>query len=181
MILTFLLALFRRKLTRPMFWEALTSTAVTTGMIYVILIGANVFNYFVVVSQLPSTMASGIVQSGWSDFTIIFVLLLIYIILGSIFNTISAMVITLPFVLPLIIEMGYSPIWWGIVNVVVIEIGMITPPIGINIFVLQGLVREYPLKTIFVGIVPYLCADVVRLALIAIFPIISLWLPNFLK
>ena len=180
-ILSFLIALLRRKMTVPIFWEALTSTAVTTGMIYLILLGSNIFNYFIVVSHLPDVLANGIIASGWPTFFIFFVLLLVYIILGSIFDTVAAMVITLPFVLPLIISMGYSPIWWGIVNVVVVEIGMITPPMGINIFMLQGLIKEYPLKTIFIGIIPYLCADVVRLSLITVFPVLSLWLPSLLK
>ena len=179
--MSFLFALFRRKMTLPVFWEALTSTAVTTGMIYMILLGSNIFNYFIVVSHLPDALATGIIGSGWPKILIFFVLLAVYIILGSIFDTVAAMVITLPFVLPLIVALGYSPVWWGIVNVVVVEIGMITPPMGINIFMLQGLIKEYPLKTIFAGIVPYLCADFVRLSLITVFPILSLWLPNLTK
>lgn len=180
-ILSFLLALFRRKMTPSVFWEALTGTAVTTGMIYMILIGSNVFNYFIVVSHLPDSLAAGIIESGWHPFFIFFVLLLVYIILGSIFDTVAALVITLPFVLPLIIGMGYSPVWWGIINVVVVEIGMITPPMGINVFLLQGIVGDYPLSTIFKGIVPYICADFARLALLVIFPFFSVWLPNFMK
>ena len=82
----------------------------------------------------------------------------------------------MPFVLPLIVDMGYSPIWWGIVNVVVIEIGMITPPIGLNVFVLHGVLKNLPLSTIYKGIMPFLSADIVRLTLLVIFPIISLWL-----
>lgn len=180
-ILSFLLALFRRKMTPSVFWEALTGTAVTTGMIYMILIGSNVFNYFIVISHLPDALAQGIIGSGWHPFFIFFVLLLVYILLGSIFDTVAALVITLPFVLPLIIGMGYSPIWWGIINVVVVEIGMITPPMGINVFLLQGIVRDYPLSTIFKGIIPFICADFARLALLALFPFFSVWLPNFIK
>lgn len=180
-LLSFFLALVKRKMTLPLFWEALRSTATTTGIIYMILLGSSIFNYFIVVSHLPDLLATTIIGSGWPEFVIFFVLLLVYIILGSVFDTVAAMVITLPFVLPLIIGLGYSPIWWGIVNVVVVEIGMITPPMGINIFMLQGLTKDYPLKTIFAGVVPYLCADVVRLSLIVLFPFLSLWLPSLLK
>lgn len=180
-ILSFLLALIRRKMTLFLFWEALTGTAVTTGMIYMILIGSNVFNYFIVISHLPDTLATGIIESGWHPFYIFFLLLLVYIILGSIFDTVAALVITLPFVLPLIIAMGYSPVWWGIINVVVVEIGMITPPMGINVFLLQGIVRDYPLSTIFKGIIPYICADITRLTLLVLFPFFSVWLPNLVK
>jgi TRAP-type C4-dicarboxylate transport system permease large subunit len=101
-----------------------------------------------------------------------------YLILGSIFDTVAAMVITLPFVFPLIIGLGFDPIWFGVINVMVIEIGMITPPIGINVFVLHGIARDIPLKTIFRGIVPFLAADLVRLTILTFFPILALWLPQ---
>jgi tripartite ATP-independent transporter DctM subunit len=179
-ILSFMLALFRRKMTWPVFWEALTGTAVTTGMIYMILIGSNIFNYFIVISHLPDELATGIIGSGWHPFFIFVVLLLVYIILGSIFDTVAAMVITLPFVLPLIIGMGYSPVWWGIINVVVVEIGMITPPMGINVFLLQGVIKDYPLSTIFRGIIPFILADIGRLSILVLFPVLSVWLPNLL-
>jgi TRAP-type C4-dicarboxylate transport system permease large subunit len=159
-----------------LFWEALTDTATTTAMIYTIIIGASIFNYFIVLSHMPDVITKGILGSGWPTFLIFVVLLFVYIVLGSIFDTVAAMVITLPFVLPLIVDMGYSPVWWGIVNVVVIEIGMITPPIGINVFVLQGVSRDYPLSTIYKGLVPFLSADIVRLAVLVIFPVLSLWL-----
>jgi TRAP-type C4-dicarboxylate transport system permease large subunit len=98
-------------------------------------------------------------------------------VLGSIFDTVAAMLITLPFVLPLITSMGYSPIWWGIVNVVIIETGMITPPIGLNVFILHG-VTGVPLSTIYKGTMPFVAADFVRIALLIIFPTLVLWLPG---
>jgi tripartite ATP-independent transporter DctM subunit len=178
-VLAFGFALIRRQMNLAAFWEALANTAGTTAMIYMILIGSSIFNYFIVVSHLPDSLANGILGSGWPQAVIFLVLLCVYIVLGSIFDTTAAMVITLPFVLPLIEAMGYSPVWWGIVNVVVVEVGMITPPMGINIFMLQGIIGEkYPLSTIFKGIIPFLCADIVRLALIVLFPILSLWLPR---
>ncbi len=175
-ILSFLFALIRRKMTLQFFWQALTNTATTTAMIYTIIIGASIANYFIVLSHMPDVITKGIMGSGWPTFLIFIVLLFLYIVLGSIFDTLAAMVITLPFVLPLIVDMGYSPVWWGIVNVVVIEIGMITPPIGMNVFVLQGVSMDYPLSTIYKGIVPFLSADIIRLAVLVIFPVLSLWL-----
>ena len=180
-ILAFAAAILRRKMGWPDFWEALASTATTTGMIYLILIGSNIFNYFIVVTHLPDVMTNGIIQSGWPTAVIILVLLIIYLILGSIFDTVAAMVITLPFVLPLITAMGFSPIWWGIVNVVIVEIGMITPPMGLNVFLLQGVTQDYPLSVIFRGIIPFLGADLVRLAILVLFPILSTWLPTFVE
>jgi tripartite ATP-independent transporter DctM subunit len=180
-ILSFFFALGRRKLTVEGFWRALTGTATTTAMIYVIIIGGNVFSYFVTVSNMPDVIVTAI--GNWHVPTplILLVLLIVYLILGSVFDTVAAMLVTLPFVLPLITNMGYSPVWWGIVNVVVIEIGMITPPIGLNVFVLQGVARTIPLAVIFRGIVPFLCADIVRLTILVVFPSLMLWLPSVMK
>lgn len=180
-ILAFLFALLRRKMSLAVFWQALTDTATNSAMIYVIIIGAYVLNYFVVLTHMPDVIATGILDSGWPTYLIFIVLLLVYILLGSVFDTIAAMLITLPFVLPLIESMGYSPVWWGIVNVVVIEIGLITPPIGINVFVLHGVAKDFPLSTVFRGILPFLMADFVRLALLVIFPAISIWLLKFFQ
>ena len=101
-----------------------------------------------------------------------------YLVLGSIFDTIASMLITLPFVLPLIENMGYDPIWWGIMMVMVIEIGMITPPIGLNVFVVHGMAKDLPLKVIFTGILPFLVADLIRLGILAVWPEVTLWLPS---
>lgn len=180
-VLSFLFALLRRRLTLPLFWEALTGTAVTTGMIYIVITGANTFNYLIVVSHVPDILSEYIISTGWPTSMILSLTLLLYILLGSVFESVSAMVLTLPFVLPLIVAMGYSPVWWGIVNVVVIEIGLITPPIGLNVFVLQGVAKDYPLKIIFKGILPFLGADFVRLTLVVVFPVLSLWLTSLLK
>jgi len=90
------------------------------------------------------------------------------------------MVITLPFVFPLVTELGFNPVWFGVYNVMVIEIGMITPPIGINVFVLHGMAKGIPLGTIFRGITPFLIADLTRLAILVLFPSIALWLPGAL-
>ncbi len=109
---------------------------------------------------------------------VIFVLLVIYIILGCIFDTVSAMLITLPFVLPIVTGLGYDPIWWGIINVVVVELGMITPPIGINVFVLYGVARTIPLSQIFRGVMPFVASDFCRLMLLTLIPALTLWLPR---
>ena len=175
-LMGFAFGVYRRKLKGRVFWKALTDTASTTAMIYTIMIGANVFNYFIVTSHLPDKMMQSLIATGWSFWAIIVLLMVIYVILGSVFDTIAAMIITLPFVLPLIIDMGYSPVWWGIINLVVVEIGVITPPIGLNVYVLHGVAKEYSLGTIFKGIMPFIIADVIRLALLLSFPIISLWL-----
>lgn len=175
-ILAFLLAIFRGRMNLTTFWQSLTDTATNSAMIYMIIVGAYVLNYFIVLTHLPDYLATGILDSGWSTFVILTLLLCVYIFLGCVFDTIASMIITLPFVLPIIEGMGYSPVWWGIINVVVIEIGLITPPIGINVFVLQGVAKEFQLSTIFKGTMPFLFADTVRLVILIIFPGLCLWL-----
>jgi TRAP-type C4-dicarboxylate transport system permease large subunit len=168
-------------MTWPVFWEALRGTAGTTGMIYTIIMGAMVFNYFIVLTHLPELVVQAIAGTGWPDPVIIAVLLFSYICLGCVFDATPAMIITLPFVLPIVTSMGYSPIWWGIVNVIITEIGLITPPIGINVFVLHGVAEgKYPLQTIFKGILPFLFADLGRISIIAAFPVVTLFLPKFI-
>jgi len=177
-VLSFLFALGRGKLTKENFWEALTGTALSTAMIYVIIIGANIMTYFITVTHMPDNVITLISGLELPTFMILAILLVVYLFLGSIFDTVAAMLITLPFVLPLITNMGYSPIWWGIINVVVIEIGMITPPIGLNVFVLHGVAPDLPLGTIFRGIVPFLCADIGRLIILVSFPVLITLLPS---
>ena len=178
---TFLFALLRRKLNLSVFRQVVSETAGATAMIYVILAGASIFSYFISATKLPSALVADITGAGLPPLLIIFALIVMFVILGAIFDEVAAMLITMPFVFPLVIGLGYDPIWWGIVNVVVIEIGMICPPIGLNVFVLKGIVRDIPLATIYRGVMPILAADFVRLAIIVAFPGLTLWLPSVLK
>lgn len=175
--IAFLFAVFRGKVNWQSFFETLLEAAATTGMIYVIIIGAHIFSFFMTLSGLPEVIVGVIEGSGLSKYMILLLLYVMFIILGSIFDTIAAMVITLPFVFPLIVSLGFDPIWWGVINVIVMEIGMITPPIGMNVFIMHGMAKHIPLRTIFKGIAPFAAADLVRLALVTAFPALALWLP----
>ncbi|HEV8096666.1 MAG TPA: TRAP transporter large permease [Burkholderiales bacterium] len=175
--LAFFVAMARKRITRRIFYRTLVDTASTTGMIYMMLIGANVLSYFVTASRLPEATVMAIQQMGAPPLLVLGMLLAIYIVLGAIFEEVSVMLITLPFVLPLVVGFGYSPVWWGIINVVVIEIGMIAPPIGLNVFVVHSLARDVPMKTIYRGIMPFFYAELVLLALLLVFPPLTMWLP----
>ncbi len=178
-VITFGFAVARGKLTRAVFWRTVAETANNVGLLYIILIGAHVFSNFITITRMPAAMVDWVTGLGLAPLAVIFVLAVIYIGLGAIFDSVAAMVITLPFVFPLVTEgLGYDPIWWGIVMIMLIEIGMITPPIGINVFVMHGVRKDIPLSTIIRGIVSFICADFLRLVLVILFPIIALWLPN---
>jgi C4-dicarboxylate transporter, DctM subunit len=176
--LAFVFAIFNG-MKMEQFLNCLTSTASNTGMIFVIIMGASIFSYFITLSGLPDASVQFIKDLAAPDFAVLLMLMVMYLILGSIFDTVAAMVITLPFVYPVIMDMGYDPVWWGVVNVMIMEIGMITPPIGINVFVLNGMSKDLNLKTIYKGIFPFFLTDLVRLSIVLIFPATALWLPKF--
>jgi tripartite ATP-independent transporter DctM subunit len=179
--LSFLFALLRGRLTWRSFLAALDETATGTAMIYLIIFGASIFTYFFTASGAPEAAVDGIKALGMPPMLVIVALLVMYLFLGAFFETVSAMLITLPFVLPLVVGLGYDPIWWAIINVVVIELGMITPPIGLNVFVLKGVAEDVPLATIYRGVTPFIAADVVRLGLLTVFPGLSLWLLHYMS
>lgn len=179
-ILAVVIAVARGKTSWAVFWQNLYSTAATSAMLYVILIGASVFSYALTLSRLPSNMVAVVGNLDVPPLMIVAGLMVIYIILGALFDTVSAMVLTMPFVYPLILNMGMDPIWWGIVMVMVIEIGMVTPPIGINALIMKSMLPQSSLRDIYVGIVPFLVSDLMRLTLVILFPTLVLWLPTLL-
>ena len=174
----FAIALARKRLTMARFIESIRDTVTSTALIFVIIIGASVFSYFVTLSGMPQAVVEGIEKLGVSALLVIVMLQIMYLIAGAIFDEIAAMVITLPFVYPLIIGLGYDPLWWGVVNVVLISMGMIIPPIGINVFVVQSMASHIPLMSIYRGITPFVFADIARLAVITLFPALCTWLPK---
>ena len=177
-VVAFAFAVARGKLTRENFWKVVTETANNVGLLYMILIGAHIFSNFITITQMPAALVDWVTSLGLAPIAIIFVLAVIYILLGAVFDSVAAMVVTLPFVFPLVTEgLGFDPIWWGIVMIMLIEIGMITPPIGLNVFVMHGVRKDIPLTTIFRGIMSFLAADMVRLSLVILFPALALWLP----
>jgi tripartite ATP-independent transporter DctM subunit len=180
-VLAFVVALLRRSLDRRVLAVTLMDTASTTAMIYVIIVGAALFGYFVAVTQAPQAMIAAIGESGLPIAVILAIMMVMYLLLGAVFDEVAAMVITLPFVLPLVKSWGFDPVWWGIVNVVIVELGMILPPIGMNVFVIHSLARKVPLAAIYRGVGPYVASNLVRLALLVAFPALSLWLPAVLK
>lgn len=179
-VMSLLFAVVQRRLSWDALWNGLRETAGATAMIYVIIMGATIFSYFITLARVPEVLINLVGASGFAPLTIILLLLVAYLILGAIFDEISAMLITLPFVLPIIEQLGYDIIWWGIINVVIIELGMITPPIGIIVFILHGLAPKISLVQIYRGVMPFIAADIIVLLLLTLFPGIVLGLPMLL-
>ncbi|OMH33586.1 TRAP transporter large permease [Motiliproteus sp. MSK22-1] len=174
----FFLALLKRQLSGKIFLSSLSETASTTGMIFLILIGTAVFNYFVETTGLPQSLVETVGNLGWNPYIILIMLVIFYIILGCFMDALSMILLTLPFVYPLINSMGFDPIWFGVIMVSVVEVGLITPPVGMNLFVILASTPGLRLQTISRGIVAFLIADVMRLVLLISIPALSLWLPS---
>lgn len=179
-VLSLVFAVARSRLSWEALWAGMRETASTTAMIYIIIIGATVFSYFITLARVPETLVDLVGSSGLPPLAIIMLLLVAYLALGAIFDEIAAMLITLPFVLPIIEQIGYDVVWWGIVNVVIIELGMIIPPVGIIVFILHGLAPNISLSTIYRGVAPFIAADILLLLLLTLFPGIAIWLPMWL-
>lgn len=180
-VLAFGFAVWRRALSRKTLRQALMGTAGTSGMIYVLIIGASLFGYFAAVTQAPQAMVAAVQASGIPVWAAVLALMAMFIVAGAVFDEVAAMVISMPFVLPLIISWGFDPIWWGVINVVIIEIGMLTPPLGMNVFVVKGIAPTIPLTAIYRGVTPYLISNILRLSVLLMFPALALWLPQVLK
>ena len=179
-VIAFVMCGLRGQLTKSNLREVLQETASNTAMIYMMLIGASILSYFLSITHMPEYTVAWIDSMNLPAFVVVLALYLMYLILGSIFETVAAMVITLPFVLPIVTGLGYDPIWWGIMMLSVIGTGMNTPPIGMNVFVLFGMTRDIPLKTIFAGTLPFVISDIIKLLILTTVPEITLWLPSII-
>lgn len=166
------------QLTWRVLIEAAEETARTTGMIFLILVGAALFNYFIETSGLPRLLIGWVEASGLTPLAVLLLIMLFYLLLGCFMDSLSMILLTVPFVFPVVAELGLDPVWFGILLVTVAEIGLITPPIGMNLFVIQGVAPGLRQGTIVRGILPFLAADALRLALLIAVPALTLWLPG---
>ena len=180
-VMAFVFAALRRSLTWPALKGALAGTASTAAMIYVLIIGASLFGYFAAVTQAPQALVAAVQASGIPVPVAVALLMLMFIVAGAVFDEVAAMVVTMPFVLPLVTSWGFDPVWWGVINVVIIELGMLIPPLGMNVFVVKGVAPQIPLGAIYRGVAPYVASNFARLALLLSFPALTLWLPAALK
>ncbi len=174
----FLIALSRRQLTFNDIKAVLKETSHTTAILFSVMIGASMFSNFVNLAGLPEGLLALVNQTGLSPMTVMFFIILIYILLGCVFESLSMLLLTVPIFFPLVTSLGFNPVWFGIVVVVVTEISLITPPVGLNVFVLKGVVVDVSTGTIFKGVTPFWVVDIFRLALIVFVPWLVLFLPN---
>lgn len=175
-----LLAIASRRLSAKEIWAIVVDSAMVSTSFFVILFGASIFVEFINLTGIHARLEAVVLNYGLSPTAVIFFMVLVYIVLGCFLESVSMILITVPIFFPIVMSLGYDPIWFGLVVVVACEIGLITPPIGINLFVIQSMAPDIRIQTIFRGVVPFIVADVVRIALLVLTPGLVLWLPNLL-
>ena len=176
----FLFALARRSLTLPVLRDVLVESARTSAMLFLIVIGASLFANFLNFTELPNALKDFVTQFQIHPIVVIIAICAIYVVLGTAMESLSMMLLTVPIFFPLVTSLGFDPVWFGILVVCVIEISLITPPVGMNIFVLSSVMPQVPTTTIWRGVVPFICADILRMAVLIAFPAITLFLPKWL-
>ena len=176
--LVVLMAFFGGKLTFQSTAKALSDTVRTTAMLYLIIIGASVLNPFLSLTHVPATLGEVMSSAGFGPYGVLLLIVLAYLVLGMFMDGLAMLVVTIPIFYPIVTGLGFDPIWFGVIAVIMIEMGMITPPVGMNVFVVKGIAPDVPMSTIFRGVLPFWFAMLVCLGLIVLFPQIALLIPQ---
>ncbi len=167
--------------------DCLYATAESTAMIFLILLGADVLNVFLALSQMPAELATWVQGSGLPPMLVLLAIVLIYVFLGCVMDSLSMILLTIPIFFPIVMGLDYwglnptdKAIWFGILALMVVEIGLITPPVGMNVYIINSMARDVPMSVTFRGIVPFLISDAMRVLLLAFFPVLSLFLVRWM-
>jgi C4-dicarboxylate transporter DctM subunit len=177
----FCIALARRKLGWQAFKGSILETLQNTAMVIIIVLGAMILGYFLAVSRVPTTIAETIAGLPVNRYIILIAICLFLLALGCVLDAPAMILLITPIIFPVVVEMGFDPIWFGIIMVRMCEIALITPPVGLNVFVIKGVAKDVPMYTIFRGILPFLMADIFHVALLIAIPQLALFLPSFMK
>ncbi len=175
-----LVALARRQLTWQGFVKSLYETLRTSCMVLILIAGATVFGHFLAVTRIPFSVAQAVGGMDAPGWVIVAMICLVYLIGGCFIDAMALIMLTIPIFYPIVVELGYDPIWFGVIIVLVTQMGVITPPVGINVYVVNGIDQDIPLETIFSGVIPFLLALVVGTGFIIAFPQIVTWLPRLM-
>jgi C4-dicarboxylate transporter DctM subunit len=178
---TLIIGLARRQLRWQSFFEACKDGLRTSCMVIFIITGAVVFGHFMAVSTIPFVLAAWLGGLPISPIAVMLIIIIIYFIGGFFMDSMALVVVTIPIFFPIVLELGFDPIWFGVIIVLGAEMGVITPPVGVNVFVIKGIAPDIPLETIFKGILPFLAALIVVTAILVIFPQIATFLPSFIS
>jgi tripartite ATP-independent transporter DctM subunit len=174
----FIIGVVRRRLGGKEIAQSLLEATRTTAAVFTVLIGALLFGYFLTITQTPQKVTELLTGLGLGRYGVLALILLMYLVLGCLMDALAMIILTVPIVFPVIVALGFDPIWFGIIIVMVAELGLMHPPVGMNIFVIKSVVEDVKISTIFYGVIPFIITDLIRLALLIAFPILALWLPS---
>jgi tripartite ATP-independent transporter DctM subunit len=174
----FIIAVARRRLTHKEFWRSCVETVRTTAAVFTILIGALLFGYFLTITQTPQKVTAFLTGLGLGKYGVLILIMVMYLLLGCIMDAMAMIILTIPIVFPVIKALGFDPIWFGVIIVMTVELGLIHPPVGMNVFVIKSVVKDVKISTIFYGVLPFVATDILRLAVLIAFPVLATFLPS---
>ena len=174
----FLIGVLRGKLSKEGILQSLLQATRTAAAVFTVLIGALCFGYFLTVTQTPQHVTEFLTGLGIGPYGVLALILLMYLVLGCLMDAMAMIILTVPIVFPVVTALGFDPIWFGIIIVMTVELGLIHPPVGMNVFVIKSVIKDVNMSTIFAGVLPFVATDLVRLALLIAFPLLATWLPQ---
>ena len=173
-----IIGVMRGKLSRADVRRSLLQAVRTAAAVLTVLIGALLFGYFLTVTQTPQKVTAFLTGLGFGRYGVLALIMLMYIVLGCLMDALAMIILTIPIIFPVIMQLGFDPIWFGVIIVMTVELGLIHPPVGMNVFVIKSVVQDVSFSTIFIGVLPFIVTDLVRLVILIAFPILALWLPS---
>ena len=174
----FLIGIARGRLSRADILRSLLEATRTTAAVFTVLIGAILFGYFLTITQTPQKVTEFLTGLGLGRYGVLALIMVMYLVLGCLMDALAMIILTVPIIFPVIKQLGFDPIWFGVIIVMTVELGLIHPPVGMNIFVIKSVVEDVKISTIFYGVLPFIITDILRLILLIAFPMIALWLPS---
>jgi len=174
----FVIGVLRGRLDRQQIRRSLLQATRTAAAVFTVLIGALLFGYFLTVTQTPQKVTEFLTGLGIGSYGILALIMLMYLVLGCLMDSLAMVILTVPIIFPVIVHLGFNPIWFGIIIVMTVELGLIHPPVGMIVFVIKSVIDDVDFTTIFKGVVPFIITDLIRLVILIAFPIIALWLPS---
>ncbi len=174
----FIIGLLRGRLSRADIRRSLLETTRTTAAVFTVLIGAILFGYFLTVTQTPQKLTEFLTGLGLGRYGVLALIMVMYLALGCLMDALAMIILTVPVVFPVIVALGFDPIWFGVIIVMTVELGLIHPPVGMNIFVIKSVIEDAKISTIFYGVFPFIITDILRLIILIVFPVIATYLPS---
>jgi tripartite ATP-independent transporter DctM subunit len=174
----FIIGVLRGRLDRADIRRSLLQATRTAAAVFTVLIGALLFGYFLTVTQTPQKVTEFLTGLGIGSYGVLGLIMLMYLVLGCLMDALAMVILTVPIIFPVIKELGFDPIWFGVIIVMTVELGLIHPPVGMIVFVIKSVIQDVTFATIFRGVLPFILTDIIRLIILIAFPIIALWLPS---